>query len=205
MWWTLGRRCKEHHIYPSILRSYRLELQCSYHHTQSTCFVHASCTLHLAPTSTHLSVLCPCWCTGESSQLLWQCLLQIHTHTLHIVTYVLIANIQECVVAISFGLTCKHLNLQCMSIPIHLRCLTTISASPTHQTCLEIITLVLPMSSPVPLNPTGAYLVVTHYWLSWQHYYMYSHRPQYLMACYILLDPKFWYLLLPIYSRFSCS
>jgi hypothetical protein len=108
-------------------------------------------------------------------------------------------------VAISFGLTCKHLNLQCMSIPVHLQCHPTISASPTLQTRLEIIALVLPMSSPVLLNPTGAYLVITHCWLSWQCYYMYSHRPQYLMACYILLDPKFWYLLSPIYSGFSRS
>jgi hypothetical protein len=73
------------------------------------------------------------------------------------------------------------------------------------RTHLEIIALVLPMSSPVLLNPTGVYLVVTHCWLSGQCYYMYSHRPQYLMACYILSDPKFWYLLSPIYSGFSCS
>jgi hypothetical protein len=108
-------------------------------------------------------------------------------------------------VAISFGLTCKHLKLQCMSISVHLWCHPTISTSPTLRTCLEIITLVLPMSSPVPLNPTGAYLVVTHCWLSWQCYYMYSHRLQYLMACYIPSDLKFWYLLSPIYSGFPCS
>jgi hypothetical protein len=108
-------------------------------------------------------------------------------------------------VAISFGLTCKHLNLQCMSIPVHLWCHPTISASLMLRTHLEIIALVLPMSSPVPLNPTGAYLVVTRCWLSWQCYYMYSHRLQYLMACYILSDLKFWYLLSPIYSGFPCS
>jgi len=94
-------------------------------------------------------------------------------------------------VVISFGLTCKHLNSQCMSNPIHLQCLPTISTSPTLWTHSEIIALVLPMSSPVLLNPTGAYLVVTCYCLSWQHYYMYYHRLQYLMACYILSDPKF--------------
>jgi hypothetical protein len=39
-------RCKEHHVYPLILRSYRLELQCLYHHTQSACF---STLAHLPP------------------------------------------------------------------------------------------------------------------------------------------------------------
>jgi len=84
-------RCKEHCVYPLILRSYRLELQCSYHHTQSTHFSALACFAHLTPISTHLSVLCPCWFTGESSQLLRKCLLQIRAHTLHIVTYILIA------------------------------------------------------------------------------------------------------------------
>jgi hypothetical protein len=82
-----------------ILRSYRLELQCLYHHTQSACFV---C---LMPISTHLSVLCTCWFTGESSQLLRKCLLQIRACTLHIVTYILIAKYSGAC-AIWFGTAC---------------------------------------------------------------------------------------------------
>jgi hypothetical protein len=45
--------CKEYCVYPLILRSYRLKLQCLYHHTQSTRF---ACS---TPISTHLSVPCP--------------------------------------------------------------------------------------------------------------------------------------------------
>jgi hypothetical protein len=78
-------RCKEHCIYPSILGSYRLKLQCLYHHTQSTLRTHhTSHTLHLTPTSMHLSIHCPCWFTGESIQLLWKRLLQIPACALYI-------------------------------------------------------------------------------------------------------------------------
>jgi len=38
--------CKEHCVYPLILRSYKLEFQYSYHHTQSAYF---STLMHLAP------------------------------------------------------------------------------------------------------------------------------------------------------------
>jgi hypothetical protein len=41
-------RCKEHRIYPLILRSYRLELQCLYHHTQAHAS-HILCALCLSP------------------------------------------------------------------------------------------------------------------------------------------------------------
>jgi hypothetical protein len=81
------RWCKEHHIYPLILRSYRLKLQCSNHHVQSTCF---SAQARLAPISTHLSTPCPCWFTGKLSQLLWKRSLRTWVHALHIVTYILI-------------------------------------------------------------------------------------------------------------------
>jgi hypothetical protein len=85
--------CKEHCIYPLILRSYRLKLQYLYHHVQSACFVHP------APIPTHLSVPCPYWFTGKLPQLLWKHSLWIRAHALHIVTYILI--IQDCTL---FGL-----------------------------------------------------------------------------------------------------
>jgi hypothetical protein len=80
-------QCKEHYVYPLILRSYRLKLQCSYHHVQSVCF---STLTHLAPISTHLSTPCPCWFTGKLFQLLWKCSLRTQACALHIVTYILI-------------------------------------------------------------------------------------------------------------------
>jgi hypothetical protein len=36
---------------------------------------------------------------------------------------------------ISFGLTCKHLNLQCMSIPVHLRISDASDPLGDHRTC----------------------------------------------------------------------
>jgi hypothetical protein len=87
-WWhILMYHCKEHRVYPLILRSYRLKLQCSNHHVQS---MHFSALTHLAPISTHLSTPCPCWFTGKLSQLLWKRSLQTRARTLHIVTYILI-------------------------------------------------------------------------------------------------------------------
>jgi hypothetical protein len=206
LWNTLDRSTNQ--AYSSALNSYVTFLR-----PPSSCarpngrHVITLCRFHVCPYKSPFGRQLFIWNLEPSGRILSSCQSQLllppcFTHPQRSKALLLHSNL---VWQYLLGWPAKHLNLQCMSIPVHLRCHPTISASLMLRTHLEIIALVLPMPSPVPFNPTGAYIVVTHCWLSWQRYYMYSHRLQYLKACYILSDPKFWYLLSPTYSGFSRS